>query len=318
MWSLLKSEFLESIWGITVAVARGIIDSLKGAIILFYLDNRINEKATRISTPRHQKKEASVKVTPLKERKVLKRTLQCCALNGGIFWLSILIFECACLPSLKYVISLIFSHSPATANSIWFWVHLFLSWTFSTVWVLPLFFLSKVVNSLWFQDIADSAYRYSQGKPQNILNISKLIADSFFSILVQALFLVQSMVVSMIPIVAIGQLLSLMHMCLLYSLYAFEYKWCNMGWELHRRLTFIENNWPYFIGFGLPLAILTELPKSYFVSGCVFSILFPLWIISGNEANPVMNSNDCPLRLFSPVIVLSNAVFNRTFKPSRR
>ncbi|KAG8247474.1 Etoposide induced 2.4 mRNA [Homalodisca vitripennis] len=95
------------------------------------------------------------------------------------------------------------------------------------------------------------------------------------------------MLVSLLPIPVLADLMSLVHMCLLYSLYSFEYKWCNMGWELHRRITYIENNWPYFVGFGLPMAIFTNLSQNFFVSGCMFSMLFPLFIISGNEANPV-------------------------------
>ena len=99
----------------------------------------------------------------------------------------------------------------------------------------------------------------------SISNVSKLIADILFSILVQALFLGQGVLVSKMPLPFVGEVLALIHMCLLYALYAFEYKWLNMGWELHRRLEFIECNWPYFVGFGLPLAISTQLADSYII-----------------------------------------------------
>ena len=83
-----------------------------------------------------------------------------------------------------------------------------------------------------------------------------------FSMMVQAMFLGQGFLMTLLPLPLIGNILALVHICLLYALYAFEYKWCNMGWELHRRLTFIEHNWPYFVGFGLPLAVLTQLTNS--------------------------------------------------------
>ncbi|KAI5643364.1 etoposide-induced protein 2.4 (EI24) domain-containing protein [Phthorimaea operculella] len=302
---------MESIRNFSVSLIKGFIDSLRGVTVLLYLDKEINERALSRSpvhadpdNPKNKQKQPKVK----QESKVLTRVLQSCILNGFIFLLSILVFEYALLPAVKYLVTVVFGHDPGVAHNVWGWMQPFLSMTFRMIWVLPLFLLSKLVNSLWFQDIADSAYRHRRGRPQFMSSVSKIIADSLFSLLVQALFLVQSMLVSMLPITYIGELLCLVHMCLLYSLYSFEYKWFNMGWELHKRLTFIESNWPYFLGFGLPLAVLTQIPQSYIISGCVFSIFFPVFILSGNEATPVLGS-EYPLRLFSPVVAISNGLF---------
>ncbi|XP_014247542.1 etoposide-induced protein 2.4 homolog [Cimex lectularius] len=314
---------MENISGILRALVRGLYDSLKGTIVIFYLDKHINEKAERSSPLRHDlskrvsespfvKKE---KKPQPQEKKVLKRTLQCCGLNGGVFWFSILLFECGLLPLVKYILFVAFGETSTVGSTVWSLIQSFLSLIFSTVWVLPLLLLSKVVNSLWFQDIADSAYRHSRGRPQLLSSFGKLIADALFSVLIQFLFLIQTLLVSYFPVSPFGYLFSLVHTCMLYSLYSFEYKMYNMGWELHKRLNFIEANWPYFIGFGLPLALLTSLTNSYIVSGCIFSILFPLFIISANEADPVRNSTTSQLQLFSPVIAISNALFHRTMTP---
>ncbi|RVE49655.1 hypothetical protein evm_005712 [Chilo suppressalis] len=299
---------MESIKTFSVSFIKGFIDSLRGLTVLLYLDKEINERALRSSPLVDVETKQKKQTKPKQESKVLTRVLQSCILNGFIFLLSILVFEYALLPAVKYLVTIVFGHNPGVAHNVWAWMQPFLSMTFRMIWVLPLFLLSKLVNSLWFQDIADSAYRHRRGRPQFMSSVSKIIADSLFSLLVQALFLVQSMLVSMLPITYIGELLCLVHMCLLYALYSFEYKWFNMGWELHKRLTFIETNWPYFLGFGLPLAVLTQIPESYIISGCVFSIFFPVFILSGNEASPVPGC-EYPLRLFSPVVAISNGLF---------
>lgn len=227
-----------------------------------------------------------------RESNLLKRVFQCCLLNGGFFGLSITLFEYVLLPIIRVFLSWMFTQNPGSGAIIGNYIVTFLSILFGMIWVMPLFILSKVVNSLWFQvcghwtqrksfsiffeisihnntslllqDIADSAYKFRKGQPQLFVSFSVIIADTLFSLLVQTLFLIQSMVVNLLPF-NYFYFLTYLHLSLLYSLYSFEYKWCNMGWELHKRLTYIENYWPYFLGFGTILTILTQLTSSIFI-----------------------------------------------------
>ena len=89
-----------------------------------------------------------------------------------------------------------------------------------------------------------------------------MIADTVFSIVVEIIFLVQGKVFALLPIKILGAAINLVHQCLLHSLYSFEYKWFSQGIELHKRLHEVETHWPYFLGFGLPLAVITNMPES--------------------------------------------------------
>ncbi|XP_013114535.1 etoposide-induced protein 2.4 homolog [Stomoxys calcitrans] len=256
-----------------------------------------------------KKEKTSETTIPFKQKKIAKQVLKSCALNGGFTWMSIILFERVLLPTLKLILTWCYGEKSQDLHMIWGWLSFFLSIIFGMMWVLPIFLLSKIVSSLWFADIANEAYKVRKGKPNLIPNISKLVADFLFNLVVQALFLVQSQLVCLFPIPYVGEFLCFIHLCLLYSLYAFEYKWFNMGWELHRRLNYIEINWPYFLGFGVPLTVLTNMTSSIIVSSCIFSIFFPLFILSGNEAKPIIGTTDTALRLFSPVIFVSNLIF---------
>ncbi|XP_019870692.1 etoposide-induced protein 2.4 homolog [Aethina tumida] len=278
---------------ILYAFSKGICDSLSGMIKIFKLNKEINLRRGTSPGRNVLIRQRSTN-TPVREDKnensLLFRATKCGVLNGLLFLSSVLFFE--------YAIWALFSYSYASVPRI----------LVNVVYNVPLYIICKVINIVWFQDIADEAYTHLKGRPKQI-KFSTLIADSLFSVVIQTLFLVQASITNYLPIEYVGSILSMIQMCMLYALYSFEYKWCNMGWELHRRLCFIEDNWPYFIGFGLPQAVFTQLTDSWLISGGIFAVLFPFFIVSATASDPEINSSQFSLHFFAPVIQISNTIF---------
>lgn len=128
-----------------------------------------------------------------KKSNVSSRVFQCSLLNGGIFLCSILLFDYGLIPVVKLLMDLMFGQS-----SFWSFIQMTLSWIFSFIWVLPLFVLSRIINTFWFQDIADAAYEFRKGQKTLIPSISKLLADVIFSLIVQSLFLFQVSIINVL------------------------------------------------------------------------------------------------------------------------
>lgn len=76
------------------------------------------------------------------------RILQCCILNGLVFGLSLFFFNYLLLPLLQLVLGLFLADG---GGPVWVYVRPTLTVIFNMLWVLPLFVLSRIINTIWFQ-----------------------------------------------------------------------------------------------------------------------------------------------------------------------
>jgi len=319
-------------WSWHVGLGLGLKDSIVGIGALWRVPKEVTplsdhdkgygreKPMSTLERRRQQKKQETVKETLAVKRQegrsvVIHRVIQCMLLNGGI-WLTIAVFNYGLTPILKLVISFIYDNTSrndkSTSSAIWEWTLPFLYFTFNSLWIFPIFLLSRIINAIWFQDIADATYRLTRGRPVQLPSLSRNLADILFSLVVETFFLVQAFLMkTLIPIPLMANFFYFLHLCLLYALYSFEYKWFNMGWDVTQRLAAIETSWPYYFGFGIPLAFCSGgvfFPVSFVVSGCIFSVLFPLFIISANHKLPAPSG--MPLRLFSFSVLAANKIFS--------
>ncbi|VDN52970.1 unnamed protein product [Dracunculus medinensis] len=74
--------------------------------------------------------------------------------------------------------------------------------------------------------------------------------------------------------------------------FSFEYLWMFQGYLIQHRLSMIEQNWPYFLGFGMPLTVITMISNNFVVNAAIFGIFYPLFI-----------SSSCMVRFYSFLLI---------------
>lgn len=137
------------------------------------------------------------------------RLVQCCGLNVVI----LLFFHFMVVPLVDKLAELIVMKG---GFSEWRRLIDFLKF----FWVMPSFFISRIVNAIWFQDIANAAARKFHTAAEIGLDrsISQIIADFLMSILLETIFLLQTFLVGCLPIAPVAQLLSIVRPSILFWL----------------------------------------------------------------------------------------------------
>ncbi|KAI8079721.1 etoposide-induced protein 2.4-domain-containing protein [Halteromyces radiatus] len=89
----------------------------------------------------------------------------------------------------------------------------------------------------------------------------------------------------------IGVILGFMMNSIVMAYYSFEYKWIELGWTQEHRLSFVEQHWAYFLGFGIPASLFTFFLSSL-RSGAMFAFTFPIFIMMASIATTTPSMND--------------------------
>lgn len=214
-----------------------------------------------------------------RSRVIRFRTLQCFMLNGVIFLGSIILFNCAIDPALG-VLRRVVQDEEAWATNF---VASCFPVLYKVLWIYPIYCISFVLNTVMYQEVADSALSLLQQKPVAAAPPLARLIDETFRVLLNLVYIVEINLLYYIPIC--GPPLYFMHSCWLASIYCFEYRWVHLRWDANARLDYFERHWLYFAGFGFPVSIVSFVCPRFVDTG-VFALLFPLCILTATTAEP--------------------------------
>lgn len=309
----------------------GVFASLQGFISLLYLDkvqnavekppNTQRESSTEPADPRRRtvlEERRRKEMAKTKERKatpsppVIIRTKmpayyrvgQCVAVN--------VLFIVIVLIIVKITELIVPAEYLYINNTIFF---------MRVIFLMPVFIVIRILSTLWFADVANAAYRY-KGSTQTVKSstvvFSNAAADFIHAIILEFIFLIQANLASSIPVPVFNHIVGFVLMSLLNSLYCFEYVWMNKGLSMKSRLIQVERQWPFHVGFGCILTLLTSLSDNFLINSCVFGAMFPFFIVSSFLTVLPKYQQDAPwadIHFFYIAEVLTNrvslAVFSR-------
>jgi etoposide-induced 2.4 mRNA len=179
-------------------------------------------------------------------------------------------------------------------------------------WLIPLHVFCFVVNIFCYSDISSATFKHNGGKTVSVaLSFSRGLACEIHRGLMVGVYLLIINLISFVP----GSLLpSACLLSWLYSFYCFEYRWMFEGKTIVKEIKTIENNAIYYLGFGLPFALVTICFPGFLGNG-IWALLFPFFSVTAILADPPPAAS-FGLPVFTPVHHLCDKlevlIFSRT------
>ena len=212
----------------------------------------------------------------LDSEKVRTLTAKCFLLNGVIFLGSMMMFDQVVRPSIVALAGGVFMLTED--GNVVGQADFVMSLIFRFFWIVPAYAISFVLNCVWYEEIADVAFKYySPDRKSKRLGFTRLVAEELYRICMMIFIFLEVSLIGYIPIA--GHVLSISMLTWVYAYYCFEYKWILQGLSLSRRLKQIETNWVFYAGFGTPCTLMTYFFPTL-VAGGLFGVLFPIFLLT--------------------------------------
>lgn len=145
------------------------------------------------------------------------------------------------------------------------------------LWLFPIYLTCFILNIFSYSDIALAVYTTNKGRPRSPgLSFSRAIACEIHRGFIMGVYIIAMSVLSLIPYTEIF-IISLLSW--LYSFYCFEYKWVLEGNTITKEVEKLENNAIYYLGFGLPFALITYWFPGMSGNG-IWLLLFPVFMVT--------------------------------------
>ncbi|PNH10637.1 Protein EI24 [Tetrabaena socialis] len=227
-----------------------------------------------------------------------RAVVHCFVLNGCVLGGSTLLWECALLPAVQWLLRFLFAPvaGPLAARC----AALLLQLCYHGLWLLPVYLVTMLVSCGIYNDVAKTAFLIKQKQRQQQDAHASTgqrpagqagaagaggggggggledVAQEVYRVVLFCMFLGEVSLVGRLPYA--GPALNVLFLSWLYAYYCFDYKWGLQGVRLAERLAYFERRWAFFAGFGLPMALSTAL-LPFYQGAAVLAVLFPVYIL---------------------------------------
>ena len=150
-----------------------------------------------------------------------------------------------------------------------------------SLWIIPVYLLSFILNTLWYQDIATESMRIypvpvAPHPGPSIQSVTDHIAEAIYRSIFNLVFLLG------LTALVNHRWIYLVYLAFFISFNSFEFRYKSV--PLQSKIVFFESNWIYFLSFGLPLSVIVVQFPTLIENGLV-SLVFPFLLMTASTGS---------------------------------